>query len=101
MNNYSIAFYPVKPVVIKAFLLCLFSIVSLVGCTTTTTGIWEKPTYTDNINRFLTTVNGENIIFIGAKYHYIFENNKSLRNILSWKYRELLAAQLEDSFVVD
>ena len=73
----------------------------LIGCTQTTTSLWEKPTYTESINLFLTTKDKSEFVFIGGEYHYIFQNTSSLVDILNWEDRELLTALFYDSFVVD
>ena len=85
---------------IKIFIICLLSAVQLGGCSAIS--LWERnPTYTDSIDRFLATEDGKKLVFIGEKYHYIFDGHKSLRKILLWKDRELLDAKLDEKFIVD
>jgi hypothetical protein len=73
----------------------------MAGCTTATTDVWKKPTYNETISQFLITANGEKLIFIGEKYHYIFANQDSLNNILQWPDRKLLKAAFFNNFSVD
>ena len=71
------------------------------GCTTTTTSVWKKPTYEETIKQFLITSDGEKLVFIGKKYHYIFSSQDSLKNILQWQDRKILKANFYDKFSVD
>ncbi len=88
------------PIYIKKFIIYFLSTVLLGGCTTIS--LWERnPTYTDSINLFLATEDGKKIVFIGEKYHYIFDGHKSLKRILLWKDRALLEAKLDEKFIVD
>jgi len=73
----------------------------LVACTQTTTGVWEKPEYRESINQFLATEDGEKLVFVGKKYHYIFSDTSSLFDILTWQNRRLLIGRFDKSFRVD
>jgi len=84
---------------IKIFIIYFLSAVLLGGCSTTS--LWENPTYTDSINRFLATEDGKNFVFIGEKYHYVFDNHKSLKQILLWKDRAVLKAIFHEKFILD
>lgn len=84
---------------VKKFIIYLASAVLLGGCSTT--GLWQNPTYTDSINRFLATEDGKNFIFLGEKYHYIFNDHNSLRQILLWKDRAVLEAIFYEKFIID
>lgn len=55
--------------------------------------MWEgnAPHKYDIIEQFLTTENGEKVVFIGKSYHYIFDDkDKFIRKILGWKNRHKL-----------
>lgn len=85
---------------IKIFIINFIFAVLLGGCTAIS--LWERnPIYTDTINRFLVTEDGKKLVFIGEKYHYVFDSQKTLRQILLWKDRMLLEAKLNEKFIVD
>lgn len=80
------------------YMLIFLSLFHLASCTTAQ--LWENTKYYETISHFLTTNDGDELIFIGDKYHYIFSNTDSLNDVLRWKDRALLKAQFNDNFVV-
>lgn len=88
--------------------LLLFILVScfLSACTIHTETLWKTPetkevVYVENISHFLITEDGEKIVIIGDKYHYVFPNQNDLANILKWSDRKLLSAKFHRNFNVD
>lgn len=76
-------------------------LLSLCACTQTTTGIWNEPTYNENINHFLIDPNNSSLIVIGGEYHYIFSKDSAPLPILAWEGRKLLRADFSSAFEVD
>lgn len=73
---------------IQSFIL----IASLLLNSCMTKVIWEEKKYYDEIIKdFLISDDGAKIIFLGKKYHYIFDDNSGLvKNLLQWKGRSKL-----------
>lgn len=80
----------------------LFSIIIYIviaGCSHTTTSEWQD-IYTDDIYQFLISEDGNSLVFVGIKYHYVFVNNDELKDLLLWEDRRLLKASFNENFVV-
>jgi len=67
----------------------LFSLL-LISCTSTTKSLWENPTYKEKVSAFLITEDGEKLAILGEKYHYIFNLENALKDILVSKKRSQL-----------
>ena len=81
------------------YIMFFLSLFLLSGCAETSR-LWQKPRYHENISHFLATKDGEKLIFIGEKYHYIFNGTDDLNKLLKWKHRELLKANFDSNFFV-
>lgn len=62
----------------------------LISCAPTTNYIWGKSTYKEKIGSFLVSKDGKNLVIVGEKYHYIFNLDNKLKNILISEKRKLL-----------
>lgn len=60
------------PIIIGSFIL--------MSCTTIS--LWKNPIYEEEVATFLITEDGKKLAIIGSKYHYIFELEANLKNIL-------------------
>ena len=67
-----------KSFVVKILLL---SCMTLQSCVTTDL-MWADSTYSESIENFLISSDGEQLVIIGEKYHYIFPTEKKLTSIL-------------------
>ena len=67
----------------------LFSLL-LISCTSTTKSLWENPTYKEKVSAFLITEDGEKLAILGEKYHYVFNLENALKDILVSKKRSQL-----------
>lgn len=72
------------PIIICSFIL--------MSCTGTTKSLWKNPIYKEKISTFLITDDGKKLAVIGSKYHYIFQLETNLKNILLSKNKKLLKA---------
>lgn len=86
---------------IKSKVMLFMLSILIVGCISSTTDVWKKPTYNEAISQFLITEKGDKLIFIGEKYHYIFANETSLNSVLQWQDRGILKAAFYNDFSVD
>ncbi|MBT8113117.1 MAG: hypothetical protein KJO47_05515 [Gammaproteobacteria bacterium] len=77
----------------KTIYVLIISLI-LISCTSTTESLWENPSYKEKIGRFLISEGGTKLAIIGEKYHYIFDLDKELKNILLSTIR----ASLKPSF---
>lgn len=75
---------------IKSFLIITLLVTSISSCYTTE--LWKKDSYyKETFKDFLITKEGDKIIILGKKYHYIFDDqSKTLGKLLSWNEREKL-----------
>lgn len=84
----------------KLALLLIMTLTFISGCTQTTQGLWKDSNYHERIDRFLATDDGRQLVFVGRKHHYIFDNDSSLREVLLWKHRGLLRTQISNGFTL-
>lgn len=55
-----------------------------------TKSLW-KNSYNDTVQNFLVSADGSYIVFLGSKYHYIFNDHSHImKELLSWRGRHLL-----------
>lgn len=86
-------------------LSALFFLVMGSGCMTALLYSKNKPKETitttqEEVSSFLITEDGKQLIVVGKRYHYIFEPNDTLKFILNWPDRKLIAASFT-TFDVD
>ncbi len=82
----------------KSIIIIIF-IFLLSSCSTV--DLWGNNTYSEKINNFFATSDGNKLIIIGDKYHYIFTNQYKLNDILNSKHSSMLRAEFADTFSVD
>lgn len=70
-------------------IICFVIVLILSSCGLTERML-ERPQYREEIRQFSLTEDGKNILAVGKKYHYVFQVNNNLNNILNWKYKNLL-----------
>lgn len=70
----------------------------LSGCATI--DVWKNDTYEEHISHFLTTQDGNTLIVIGDRYHYLFPEAKQLNEIMQSKNSGFLRAEFGNKFVV-
>lgn len=71
----------------KYLKLSLVIVLFLNSCQNTSK-LWRGDrSYKETIQQFLIGKDAAKIVFIGTKYHYIFDDPESLRNILTWDNR--------------
>jgi hypothetical protein len=77
-------------------LIIIFSLLFNSGCITSE--MWnEKEYYDDTIKQYLISEDGNKVIFLGKKYHYIFDDNSGIiRQLLNWKGRQKLVMNIYD-----
>lgn len=87
----------------RNIILLLCSATLLLNCSHTYTGqIWNKQSITrDRIDSFVITKDKHKIIFVSEKFHYIFDANQALSEILSWSDNKFLRVYLSKSFNLD
>lgn len=79
--------------IISSFLILILITSSCV----VTRSVWDR-TYNENVRQFLVSQNGEMVVFLGSKYHYIFiDNTGILKSILSWSGRRNLFINTEET----
>ena len=78
--------------------LLITALLFLPGCTTT--AVWENNNYTEIVNSYLVTEDGEELVFQTQKYHYIFSRAKSFNELLQWDQHNLLEVIFDKNFVV-
>ena len=68
---------------IKSILIFILIITNLTSCTSM---LWKKNSYIDKFKNVLNTKDGEKIIILGKKYHYIFNDDSLvLTKLLDWE----------------
>lgn len=81
---------------LKLKYLCL--VVILLFCVSCLTKkVWNQ-SYKENFNQFLISQNGNMVVFLGSKYHYIFhDNTKTLERLLKWPNRRNLFINTQET----
>ena len=68
---------------IKSILIFILIITNLTSCTSM---LWKKNSYIDKFKNVLNTKDGEKIVILGKKYHYIFNDDSLVLNkLLDWE----------------
>jgi hypothetical protein len=81
----------------KLFLISLLIALTLSSCLTKY--FWDKK-YKEIFRQFLVTQNGRQAVFIGEKYHYVFDDNsKLIANLLLWNVRHVLYIDLTKTYL--
>lgn len=81
--------------IVTTILTAVF-LLSINGCTLN--AVWNS-SYHENISQFLISENGEKVIFIGKKYHYIFNDETNfIKNILGWKSKTKLKLSINNFY---
>ena len=78
----------------KILLLAVLFLIS--SCEFLTPKLWKKSYYHDDVEQFLISQEGKNIIFIGTNYHYIFSNNSNIQKMLKEKNTSKLKMVIGD-----
>lgn len=86
--------------IIKSFLIVALLTTNLTSCTSL---LWSnKRTYKETLRDFLVTKDGEKIVILGKKYHYILDDKSGLiKKILTWNGRSKLEMEINDFEVID
>jgi hypothetical protein len=75
-----------KRPLIKLIIISLF----LTSCDFTEK-LWRKTYYHETIKNFLISKDGRKIVFLGEKYHYVFDDKDAeIRDLLLWEGRDIL-----------
>lgn len=86
----------------RAFLLVGAMIASkvLLGCTTSMTKkLFADRRYRETVSSVLISEDGKHLVILGEKYHYVFENQTDLVNILRMPFHPVVTALLGDFHV--
>lgn len=68
---------------LKSILIVILIITNLTSCTSM---LWKKNSYIDKFKDVLNTKDGEKIVILGKKYHYIFNDDSLVLNkLLDWE----------------
>lgn len=80
----------------------LFVALLLLASCNMTKNLWHK-SYQEEINNFITTKNGDQVAFLGQRYHYIIPDNSDLvKRLLFWENSRILYIDSnQTSFEVD
>lgn len=86
----------------KILVLTLYSLLILNLMSCNTASLWQKEySYTETAQEFLITNDGNKIIILGEKYHYILDdNNGVIKKILTWDKRSNLKMTIYDLEVI-
>jgi len=61
--------------------------------------MWN-PHYEERVEKFLLSQNGAFVVFLGEKYHYIFEDHSGfVRSLLSSKYRSMVYIKSSETYI--
>lgn len=86
----------------KTFLVILsIAVISFMSMGCMTASVWEDPskisnTYNERINAFMMNPQNDSVIFLGEKYHYIFEKNEQLSFLLKHRNNEALTFSIKN-----
>lgn len=73
---------------------------ALQGCvTTSTTDLYTNLTYTEHLDSIYISADKSKLVFIGKKYHYIFEASPSLTLALAASFRKKLTGEFDKFYV--
>jgi hypothetical protein len=61
----------------------------------------ERHDYTETVDHILMTVDGRKLVFVGPKYHYVFDAPEHLQKILNSPLLAKMTAEFDDRFNVD
>ncbi len=77
-------------------LIIIFSLLFNSGCITAE--MWKKKEYYDDtIKQYLISEDGNKVVFLGKKYHYIFDDNSGIiKQLLNWNKRQKLVMNIYD-----
>lgn len=81
-------------------LLVFYIIVSILFTSCVQKELMSKNQYNESIKNFLISKDGKKLVVIGEKYHYIFEMNKTLLEILTSRQKKDIKANFS-SFSID
>ncbi len=73
----------------KTNLFAVFFIMTFAGCATV--GLWSKPYYYENVSHALISSDSKTLVFLGDKYHYVFDDSENLKDLLQWDGRKMLS----------
>lgn len=83
---------------IKTLLIAILITTNLASCTD---ALWQKSYYSETFKNFLITKDGQRIVLLGKKYHYIFDDKSgTIKKLLSWESRSKLEMEI-DGFLVN
>ncbi len=83
---------------IKTLLIAILITTNLASCTD---ALWQKSYYSETFKNFLITKDGQRIVLLGKKYHYIFDDKSdTIKKLLSWESRSKLEMEM-DGFLVN
>ena len=83
---------------IKTLLIAILITTNLASCTD---ALWQKSYYSETFKNFLITKDGQKIVLLGKKYHYIFDDKSgTIKKLLSWESRSKLEMEI-DGFLVN
>lgn len=73
-------------------ILALSLIISLLFSSCAHKALWSKKRYNESVKNFLISEDGKKLVVISQKYHYIFDIDKSLKQILLSKHKQNIIA---------
>jgi hypothetical protein len=83
---------------IRTLLIAILITTNLASCTD---ALWQKSYYSETFKNFLITKDGQRIVILGKKYHYIFDDKSgTIKKMLSWESRSKLEMEI-DGFLVN
>lgn len=76
----------------------MFILALLLNSSCLTQQLWEsKKYYDETIKEYLISADGSKVVFLGKKYHYIFDDNSGMvKQLLQWGGRQKLIMNLYD-----
>lgn len=82
---------------IKTLLIAILITTNLASCTD---ALWQKSYYSETFKNFLITKDGQRIVLLGKKYHYIFDDKSdTIKKLLSWESRSKLEMEINGFLV--
>jgi hypothetical protein len=82
---------------IKSISLYLVILLLINSCTIN--AVWNS-SYKENISQFLISESGEKVIFIGKRYHYVFDDKTDfIKDIIGWKSNDKLNLTIKNFYI--
>ncbi len=78
-------------------LILVFLTLTVSSCAETRS-LWNNHKYVETITHILVSEDGNNIVVVGKKYHYVFKDQKTLSELLKWSHKELLEFTFDEHF---